>query len=251
MSGHSKWSTIKRKKGAADAARGKVFTRLIRELMISAREGGGDPDGNPRLRTAIAAAKAANMPNDNIDRAIKKGTGELDDGTVVEEIVYEGYGPFGVAVMVEVATDNRNRTAGDIRHLFTKHGGNLGESGCVAWMFDVKGMITVPRGKLTEDQLMEAALDAGAEDLKTDDPENFRVVTGPKDLAAVAAGLEKRGVSVSESTLERIPKTTKELDESEAEKFLKFYEAVEEHDDIQKVHANFEISDQIMEKLSG
>src|SRR5262245_34671418 len=172
MSGHSKWATIKRKKGAKDAARGKIFTRFIREITIAARMGGGDPNGNPRLRTAIAAAKAANMPNDNIDRAIKKGTGELE-GTTIEEIIYEGYGPMGVAILVEVATDNRNRTASEIRHLFTKFGGNLGAVGSVLWMFDEKGVIGVDRKGVTEEQVLEAALEAGAEDVDTEVEDRF------------------------------------------------------------------------------
>ena len=189
MSGHSKWATIKRKKGAKDAARGKIFTRFIREITIAARMGGGDPNGNPRLRTAIAAAKAANMPNDNIDRAIKKGTGELE-GTTIEEIIYEGYGPMGVAVLVEVATDNRNRTASEIRHLFTKFGGNLGALGSVVWMFDEKGVIGVDRKGVTEEQVLEAALEAGAEDVDTEPEDRFRVITAPDDLHSVSTALE-------------------------------------------------------------
>ena len=250
MSGHSKWATIKRKKGAKDAARGKTFTRFIREITIAARMGGGDPNGNPRLRTAIAAAKAANMPNDNIDRAIKKGTGELE-GTTIEEIIYEGYGPMGVAILVEVATDNRNRTASEIRHLFTKFGGNLGAVGSVVWMFDEKGVIGVDRKGLTEEQVLEAALEAGAEDVDTESEDRFRVITAPDDLHAVAVALEGRKLNILESTHDRIPKTTKVLSENEAERFLKFYESIEEHDDVQRVFANFEIPDAVMEKLGS
>ena len=250
MSGHSKWSTIKRKKGAADAARGRMFTRLIREITICARSGGGDPAANPRLRTAIAAAKAANMPSDNIERAIKKGTGELE-GVAYEEILYEGYGPFGVAVMAETVTDNRNRTASELRHLFTKHGGNLGAVGSVAWMFDQKGVIAVDRKRVTEDALLEAALEAGAEDVQTDLEDRYQVITSPSDLHSVLAALEEQGIPILEAGLDRFPKSTKELNEQEAEKFFKFYEALEEHDDIQKLFANFEVSDEVMEKLGG
>ncbi len=250
MSGHSKWATIKRKKGAKDAARGKIFTRFIREITIAARMGGGDPNGNPRLRTAIAAAKAANMPNDNIDRAIKKGTGELE-GTTIEEIIYEGYGPMGVAVLVEVATDNRNRTASEIRHLFTKFSGNLGAVGSVVWMFDEKGVIGVDRKGVTEEQVLEAALEAGAEDVDTEAEDRFRVITAPNDLHAVSTALEAQKLQIIEATHDRIPKTTKVLTENEAERFLKFYEAIEEQDDVQRVFANFEIPDAVMEKLGS
>jgi YebC/PmpR family DNA-binding regulatory protein len=250
MSGHSKWSTIKRKKGAKDAARGRIFTRLIREISIAAREGGGDPDGNPRLRTAVEAAKAANMPNDNIDRAIKKGTGELG-GDAIEEVVYEGYGPSGVAVLAEIATDNRNRTASEIRHIFTKHGGNLGAVGSVVWMFDPKGVISVERSRVEEDALLEAALEAGAEDVDTSGEEQFRVLTAAGDLHAVRGALEKHGIPVENAELERIPKSTKGLSEKEAEQFLKFYELLEEHPDVQRLFANFEIPDEVLERLSS
>jgi YebC/PmpR family DNA-binding regulatory protein len=250
VSGHSKWSTIKRRKGAKDAARGKIFTRLIRELSIAAREGGGDPDGNPRLRTAVAAAKAANMPSDNIDRAIKKGTGELE-GQVIEEVVYEGYGPLGVAVLAETATDNRNRTTSELRHIFTKHGGNLGAVGSVAWMFNQKGVVSVDRSRIDEDTLLEVALEAGAEDLDTELDDQFRVLTAPNELHAVHGNLEEKGVPVLEVGLDRVPSSTKPLTAEEAEKFLKFYEMLEEHDDVQKLYANFEIPDEVMEKLGG
>jgi YebC/PmpR family DNA-binding regulatory protein len=249
MSGHSKWSTIKRKKGAKDAARGRIFTRLIREISIAAREGGGDPAGNPRLRTAVEAAKSANMPNDNIDRAIKKGTGELA-GETIEEVLYEGYGPMGVAVMAETVTDNRNRTASEIRHIFTKHGGNLGAVGSVVWMFDPKGVISVDRTRIDEDTLLEAALEAGAEDLEVEGEEQFRVLTAPGALHTVFAALEARGIPVGEAVLEQIPKSTKALNEQEAERFLKFYEVLEEQADVQRVFANFEIPDEILEQLS-
>ena len=201
MSGHSKWSTIKRKKGATDAKRGKIFTRLIKEITVAARSGGGDPDGNPRLRTAIAGAKAENMPKDNIDRAIKKGTGELE-GAVYDEIVYEGYGPSGVAVLVECMTDNRNRTVAEVRHCFSKSGGNLGESGCVAFMFDKKGVILVDKETISEDKLMDLALDAGAEDVVEEETE-FQVVTAPEDFEAVRESLEGDNVAFLDASYPR------------------------------------------------
>ena len=250
MSGHSKWATIKRKKGATDAARGRMFTRLIREITIAARAGGGDAAGNPRLRTAVATAKAANMPKDNIDRAIKKGTGELE-GAVFEEILYEGYGPSGVAVLAETVTDNRNRAAGEIRHAFTKYGGNLGAVGSVAWMFEQKGMIYVERSQVTEDAIFEAAMEVGAEDVNTEAEDRYEVITSAGDFQAVLSGLEKKGIPVAEAGTERVAKTTKALNKSEAEKFFKFFEALEEIDDVQKVFANFEVSDDVMEKLGG
>jgi YebC/PmpR family DNA-binding regulatory protein len=250
VSGHSKWSTIKRKKGAKDAARGKMFTRLIREISIAAREGGGDPEGNPRLRTAIAAAKAGNMPNDNIERAIKKGAGELE-GAIIEEIVYEGYGPLGVAVLAETATDNRNRTTSEIRHVFTKHGGNLGAVGSVAWMFDQKGIVAVDKTQVDEETLLEAALESGAEDVVSELDDRHQVITAPGDLHSVMAKLETQGIPIIEAGMDRLPKSTKALNEGEAEKFLKFYEMLEDHDDVQKLFANFEISDEVMEKLGS
>lgn len=250
MSGHSKWSTIKRKKGAADAARGKLFTRMIREISIAARSGGGDPESNPRLRTAIQNAKSNNMPNDNIDRAIKKGTGEGDGGNV-EEIVYEGYGPFGVAVLIEAVTDNRNRTASEIRHVFTKYGGNLGTNGSVAYLFDQRGVIQVEASNTTEEALLEAALEAGAEDVDTSDSEVFSVLTQVKDFHAVLGELEKSGIKLGEAKLDWIPQTTKELGAEEAGTFFKFWEMLEDTDDVQNAYANFEVSDAIMEKLGN
>ncbi|MGI6656933.1 MAG: YebC/PmpR family DNA-binding transcriptional regulator [Desulfobulbus sp.] len=248
MAGHSKWSTIKRKKGANDAKRGKIFTKLIREITIAARTGGGDPMGNPRLRSAITAAKAENMPKDNIDRAIKKGTGDLD-GAVYEEILYEGYGPGGVAVLVETMTDNKNRTVADIRHFFAKSGGNLGESGCVAWMFDQKGTITVEKGEIDEDALMDLALEAGAEDM-IDEDETFQIITAPEDFNDVVERLENSELSFSEAELSRIPQNTVEvLDEKAARSLLRLMESLEDHDDVQKVHANFDIPDEVMELL--
>jgi YebC/PmpR family DNA-binding regulatory protein len=230
VSGHSKWSTIKRKKGAADAKRGKIFTRLIKEITVAARMGGGDPEGNPRLRSAIATAKSENMPKDNIERAIKKGTGELE-GAVYEEISYEGYGPGGVAVLVDCMTDNKNRTVADIRHAFSKSGGNLGETGCVSWMFDKKGSILVDKDTIGEEELMDKALEAGAEDVVEED-NVFQVITEPDDFEAVRADLETDGVKFVEAEVAMIPQN------------------VEEHDDVQNVFSNFDISDEIMEAVS-
>ncbi|HEB68660.1 MAG TPA: YebC/PmpR family DNA-binding transcriptional regulator [Desulfobulbus sp.] len=249
MSGHSKWSTIKRKKGANDAKRGKIFTKLIKEITIAARMGGGDPDGNPRLRTAVIAAKSENMPKDNIARAIKKGTGDLD-GAVYEEILYEGYGPGGVAVLVETMTDNKNRTVADVRHFFAKSGGNLGESGCVAWMFDKKGSIMVDREGVDEEELMDLAIEAGAEDV-IEDETTFQILTEPDDFSEVVENLEKSGVKCLEASITMIPKNTVEVDaEKTARSLMKLLDNLEDNDDVQKVHANFDISDELMETLS-
>ena len=249
MSGHSKWSTIKRKKGAIDAKRGKIFTKLIKEITVAARMGGGDIDANPRLRTAVLAAKTENMPKDNIERAIKKGTGGLE-GVNYEEILYEGYGPGGVAVLVETMTDNKNRTVADVRHFFAKSSGNLGESGCVGWMFDKKGVITVDKGAISEDQLLELALEAGAQDVVEEDA-SFQVITAPEDLNGVAEGLTKGKVAYQEAAISMVPKNTIEVSEEKtARSLLKLLENLEDHDDVQKVHANFDIPDELMELIS-
>ena len=249
MSGHSKWSTIKRKKGANDAKRGKIFSKLIKEITVSARQGGGDPDGNPRLRSAIAAAKAENMPKDNIERAIAKGSGG-GDGDAYEEILYEGYGPGGVAVLVECMTDNRNRTVADVRHYFAKSNGNLGENGCVAWMFDKKGQIMVDKEKISEEDLMDKALEAGADDVIEDENE-FQVLTSVDEFNDVRDGLEEQGVEFLEASISMIPQNTIEVeDEKVAGALLKLLENLEDHDDVQKVHANFDIDQDLMEKLS-
>ncbi len=249
MSGHSKWANIKHKKGAADAKRGKIFTRLIKEITVAARMGGGDPDGNPRLRSAIVTARAENMPKDNITRAIKKGTGELE-GEVYDEILYEGYGPGGVAVLVECMTDNRNRTVADIRHYFAKSGGNLGESGCVAYMFDKKGMMLVDKTTISEEALMELAIEAGADDVVEED-DYFQIVTAPEDFDAVRDELEEGGVSFVEASLTMVPQTTIEVtEEKPARALLKLLDNIEGHDDVQNVHANFDIDDDLMEQLS-
>jgi len=249
MSGHSKWSTIKRKKGANDAKRGKIFTKLIKEITVAARQGGGDPDGNPRLRSAIAAAKTENMPKDNISRAIAKGSGGLD-GETYEEILYEGYGPGGVAVLVECVTDKRNRTVADVRHYFSKSNGNLGENGCVAWMFDKKGMILVDKATISEEELMDKAIDAGADDVLEEEQE-FQVLTTVDDFNDVRDALEQDGVEFLEASISMIPKNTVEITEEKvAASLLKLLGNLEDHDDVQKVHANFDIDDSLMEKLS-
>lgn len=249
MSGHSKWSTIKRKKGAIDAKRGKIFTRLIKEITVAARAGGGDPDGNPRLRSAIATAKSENMPKDNIARAIKKGTGEIA-GEVYEEILYEGYGPGGVAVLVECMTDNRNRTVADIRHYFAKSNGNLGESGCVAWMFEKQGVLLVDKETTSEEELMDLALEAGADDVVEEETE-FQVITSPEDFSEVRDSLEASGVKFLEASISMVPKNTVDVtEEKPAKALLKLLENLEDHDDVQNVHSNFDIDDALMEQLS-
>jgi YebC/PmpR family DNA-binding regulatory protein len=250
MSGHSKWSTIKRKKGAIDAKRGKIFTRLIKEITVAARAGGGDPEGNPRLRTAVLAAKVENMPKDNIIRAIKKGTGEIA-GEVYDEIMYEGYGPGGVAVLVECMTDNRNRTVADVRHFFAKNNGNLGESGCVSWMFDKKGLILVEKGKTSEEELLDMALEAGAEDVVEEESE-FQIFTAPEDFEAVRTALEEKGVALVDASVSMVPKNTVEvIDEKVGRSLMKLMESLEDHDDVQNVYSNFDIDDELMEQISA
>jgi YebC/PmpR family DNA-binding regulatory protein len=249
MSGHSKWSTIKHKKGAADAKRGKIFTKIIKEITLAARLGGGDPEGNPRLRQAIAAAKAENMPKDNIEKAIKKGSGELGDGTVYEETVYEGYGPGGVAVLVEVMTDNKNRTVSEIRHIFSKHGGNLGENGCVSWMFDKKGTIIFSKDEVNEDELMEIVLEAGGDDV-ADEESEFEVITDPSSFESVKSAIDDAGMKYLLAEISMVPQTTVKLDEQKAAQMLKLMEKMEDNEDVQNVYANFDIADEIMERLS-
>ncbi len=246
MSGHSKWSTIKHKKAREDAKRGKAFTKLIREITVSAREGGGDPEANPRLRSAVQAAKAANMPADNIKRAVQRGTGELP-GVTYEEASYEGYGPGGVAVMVQVLTDNRNRTTAELRHLFSRHGGNLGENGCVAWVFTRKGLILIPsEGAPDEDELMEIALEAGAEDLDIEDSELFRIYTAPDELHQVKAALEAAGVNPESAQFDMEPSTSVRLEGKQAVQMVRLMNAFDDHDDVQDVWANFDIDEEIM-----
>jgi len=246
MSGHNKWSTIKHKKGAADAKRGKIFTKLIKEITVAAKIGGGDPDGNPRLRTAIDKAKAENMPKDNIERAIKKGTGGLE-GVTYEETTYEGYGPGGVAVLVEVMTDNRNRTVSDVRSIFSKCNGNMGEAGCVSWMFDKKGLI-VFSGDADFDKLFEAALEAGADDVSDEDGQ-IEVTTDPSAFFDVREALEKAGFKYDSAEVTMIPQTMVKLEGKQAESMLRLMERLEDNDDVQNVYANFDISEEEMEKM--
>ena len=248
MSGHSKWSQIKRKKGVADAKRGQVFTKLIKEITVAARFGGGDPEGNARLRTAIADAKAENMPKDNIERAIKKGTGELA-GVSYEEFFYEGYGPGGAAILVQVMTDNKNRTSAEIRHIFSRGSGNLGEAGCVAWMFHKKGYLEVPKAAVKEDRLMEVVLDAGADDIQEGDQE-FEVTTDPQKFDAVKKALEKAGIKYQGAELTMYPQNTVTVDGKHAEQILRLMELLEDNDDVQHVYANFDIPEDVMQQLS-
>jgi YebC/PmpR family DNA-binding regulatory protein len=249
MSGHSKWATIKRKKAAIDAQRGKMFTKIIRELMTAARKGGGDPEANPRLRTAVAAARAVNMPRENVERAIKRGTGEIE-GQTFEEMSYEGYGPGGVALFIDVLTDNKNRTVGEIRHTLTKNGGSLGESGCVAWMFTLRGMITIPAASRSEEDLMELVVDAGADDF-TVVGDTVQIMTSPGDLFTIRDALEKKKVEITSAELTRIPQNTVKLAGKDAESMIRLMEAIEDNDDVQRVSANFDIADELMETLGG
>jgi YebC/PmpR family DNA-binding regulatory protein len=249
MSGHSKWHSIKHKKAATDAKRGKIFTSLIKEITMAARLGGGDAEGNPRLRTAVLAAKSVNMPADNIKRAIQKGTGELP-GLNYEEAAYEGYGPGGVAILLEVVTDNKNRTVSEIRHVFSKHGGNLGQTGCVAHLFHKKGLVAIEKAKSDEDTLMGIVLDAGAEDMK-DAGEVFEVFTDPKDYEAVMAAIKKNNIDVASSELSMIPQISVKLEGKQAEQMIRLMEALEEHEDVQKVFANFEIDDDQLEAATS
>lgn len=251
MSGHSKWSTIKRKKGAIDAARGKVFTKIIKEITVAARTGGGDADANPRLRLAVSMAKSNNMPADNISRAIKKGTGELE-GVSYEEITYEAYGPGGVALIIESLTDNRNRTVADLRHLFSKNGGNLAESGAVSWNFERKGVITVSKGSCLEDDLMTIILDAGADDLK-DEGDYFEVTASLDNFETVRKAIESsklQGIKIENASLQYVAKTTTKVEGKEAEQTVKLISVVEDNDDVQNVYSNADIDEKVMEAFS-
>jgi len=247
MSGHSKWSSIKHKKAATDAKRGKIFTKLIKEITVAARMGGGDIEANPRLRAAVQAGKAENMPKDNIERAIKKGTGELE-GVSYEEIIYEGYGPGGAAVLVESLTDNKNRTVADIRSIFGKNGGNLGENGCVAWMFDKKGYIAVERSAVDEDTLMETALEAGAEDIREDNG-NYEVITEPGDFEAIKEAINKASIPFNDAEVTMLPQNTTNLSGKEAEQMLRLMEMLEDYDDVQKVYTNADIPEEIINNM--
>jgi len=248
MSGHSKWSSIKHKKAAVDAKRGKMFTKLIKEITVAAREGGGDPDVNPRLRTAVANAKAQNMPNETIERGILRGTGQLP-GTSYEEIIYEGYGPKGVAIIVEVVTDNRNRSTSDLRNILSKNGGNLGERGCVSWMFDKKGLVVIDKDNADEDDLIMIALDAGAEDIKSED-DSYEIITEPQDFESVRDAVQEAGIEITLEEISMIPQTTVKLDGKEALQLLKIIESLEDHDDVQNVYSNFDIPDELIEQAA-
>jgi YebC/PmpR family DNA-binding regulatory protein len=248
MSGHSKWATIKHKKAATDAKRGKAFTRIIKEIMIAARGGGGDVDMNPRLRKAVTDAKAASMPADNIKRAIMRGTGELEGGQI-DEITFEGYGPGGAAVLVLVATDNRNRTVSEIRHMFSKNGGNLGEVGSVAWMFERKGQIIIEKDKAGEDQLMNLVLEAGAEDMR-DDGEDWEVISAPESHEAVLEAIKKAGITAASEEIGMLPKNLTKLEGKNASAMLRLSEALEEHDDVQNVYSNFDVDEKELEAMA-
>jgi YebC/PmpR family DNA-binding regulatory protein len=250
MSGHSKWATIKHKKGALDAKRGKIFTRLIKEISIAAKNGGGDPDSNPRLRTAILAAKAENMPADNIKRAIQRGTGELP-GAVYEEFTLEGYGPGGVAILLDINTDNRNRTVSEIRHVFGKNGGNMGSAGSVAYMFHKKGDIIIPKSAAKVDDLMNIIIEAGGEDEPIDDGENWEILTATAAYEGMLEAVKKAGITPVSSEVSMIPDTYIKLEGAQANTMIRLMEALEEHDDVQNVHANFDIDQKLLEEVAG
>jgi YebC/PmpR family DNA-binding regulatory protein len=241
MSGHSKWHSIKHKKGATDAKRGKLFTKFIKEITVAARTGGGDPDANARLRKAILDAKAGNMPNDTIDRAVRRGTG-AEEGVNYEEITYEGYGPGGVALLIEAVTDNRNRTVAEIRHMFSKNGGNLGEAGSVGWLFEKKGYIVVDKTAKPEEELFEIAIEAGADDLR-DDEDNFEIITSPENFEGVQTAIKSAGIEPQMAEVSMVPQTYVKLEGSSAQTMLRLMEAIEDHDDVQKVYANFDIDE--------
>ena len=249
MSGHSKWSTIKRKKEKIDSARGKIFTKLIKEITVAARQGGGELESNPRLRTAVTSAKSDNMPQDNIDRAIKRGTGELE-GVTYDEVTYEGYGPGGVAMLIEALTDNKNRTLPEVRHAFSKNGGNMGDTGSVAWMFDQKGLIIVAKENQDPDEVMMIALEAGAEDVD-DDGDTIDIITSPTDYDSVRSQLDESGVSTLRAEISRIPQNTVLVEGQTAEQVLRLMEVLEDNDDVQNVYANFDMDEKVMESLEA
>lgn len=249
MAGHSKWAQIKHKKAHVDAKRGKIFSKIVKEISVAARLGGGDVSGNPRLRQAIEKAKEVNMPQDNIKRAIMKGTGDLP-GVSYEETLYEGYGPGGVAILLEALTDNKNRTTPEIRHILSKHGGNLGEAGCVSWMFTKRGYILVEKSKIDEDSLMAAALEAGAEDMRNDPKEDsYEIISSPEDMVKIKEALESSGIPVSLAEITMLPTTYIPLDDRQAEQMLKLVDALEDNDDIQNVHTNFDIPEELVSKV--
>lgn len=250
MSGHSKWAKIKRKKQGADAARGRLFTKLIREITIAAKHGGGDPSSNPRLRTAIDEAKASNMPMDNVERAIKRGTGALDDGQALEEVTYEGYGANGVAILIEAVTDNRNRTTSEIKHILSRHNGSLGSQGSVAWQFQTRGIITVDTKKYEEDTIIAYALEGGAIDVKTEE-DTYQVITSPENFNKVKEIFKNNNIEIQNSELTKVPQNYVPIADKDAEKILKLFEALDELDDVQHVYGNFDIPDAVMEKISS
>ncbi|GER92590.1 transcriptional regulator [hot springs metagenome] len=246
MAGHSKWAQIKHKKAHTDAKKGKIFTKIVKEISVAARLGGGDPENNPRLRSAIEKAKEVNMPSDNIKRAIMKGTGELP-GTTYEEIIYEGYGPGGVAILIETLTDNKNRTVSEIRHILSKNGGNLGETGCVSWIFEKKGYILVEKTKVDEDTLMSIVLDAGADDMKNDPNEdNYEIITSPENLNKVKESIERQNIPISLSEITMLPKSYVTIEGSTADQMVRLVDALEDNDDVQNVYANFDIPEEAM-----
>lgn len=247
MAGHSKWKKVKHKKAASDAKRGKIFTKTLKEISVAARNGGGDPDSNPRLRLAVQSARQNNVPNSNIDRAIKRGTGE-EAGTLLEELTYEGYGPGGAAVLVDIITDNKNRTVSEIRTIFTKHGGNMAAAGSVAWIFLKKGILTLDKGKISEEQLMEIVLEAGADDL-SNQGDYFEVQTSPETFENVKQAIEKKDIKLSSAKLSMEPKSSVHLSGKAAQQMLTLIEALEDHDDVTDVHANFDIDEQELEKI--
>lgn len=248
MAGHSKWAQIKHKKAHTDAKRGKIFTKIVKEISVAARLGGGDPEGNPRLRSAIEKAKEVNMPSENIKRAIMKGTGEIP-GATYEEVTYEGYGPGGVAILIEVLTDNKNRTVSEIRHILSKNNGSLGESGCVSWIFEKKGYILIEKSKVDEDTLMSIVLDAGAEDMKNDPKEeNYEVITSPENLNAVKEAIERHGIPVSLAEITMLPKSYVPIEGSTADQMIRLIDALEDNDDVQNVYANFDIPEEVIAK---
>ncbi len=250
MSGHSKWAGIKHKKMAQDAKRGKMFTKVMRELTVAARQGGGNPDNNPRLRRAIELAREINMPQENIKKAIQRGTGELSDGVQYEEVVYEGYGPGGVAIIVDATTDNKNRTTSEIRRIFNQYNGTLGESGCVSWNFSQKGYITINKSVCSEDELMAVALELGAEDFKSDDEEVYEIITSVENFEQIKSELAKK-YTLTQAEITKLPKTYIKLDGKQAEQVLQLMEALENHDDVQNVYANFDIPKEILDKVSS
>jgi YebC/PmpR family DNA-binding regulatory protein len=249
LAGHSKWAQIKRKKAVTDARRGQLWSKLLKEVSVAARMGGEDPGGNARLRTAVQDARAANVPNDNIDRAVKRGSGQLD-GVTYDEVVYEGYGAGGVAILIETLTENRNRTVSDVRHLFSKHGGNLGENGCVNWMFAKRGYFAIGRSTLAEETFMELALEVGAEDISIED-ESFEIYSKPEEYAAMREALDEQGVALEASQLAMLPQSTVRLEGEDAGKVLRLIEALEDHEDIQHVWSNFDVDEEVLAVQSG